>query len=308
VDITFSSRAYIEKFCQDSSWEGIIFLGGGMLSRQYIPVAPLSSFIRCFWYADGTATPHTPLTHTRERLLPNGEFSMVFNLVDEPIRLYDSQDLTRCHAYGGAVLSGARANCFAIDTSQQERVLGIQFRPGGAFPFLGMPASEAEGISIALTDLWPQQAGELREQVLAARSVPGMFTILERFLLWRLRRASDYHPAVTYALQQFRRTDGAFKILRVTEQIGLSARRFTELFHKQVGLTPKVFTRVLRFQNVLQALRGETNPAWAELALRCGFYDQAHFIHEFQTFSGLTPTAYRQVATPHLNHVPIVSL
>ncbi len=70
-----------------------------MLSRQYIPAGPLSSFVRCFRYAEGTPQPHK-----RERLLPTGELSIVFNLLDEPIRIYDSQDLSRYRTYGGAVL------------------------------------------------------------------------------------------------------------------------------------------------------------------------------------------------------------
>jgi AraC-like DNA-binding protein len=245
-----------------------------------------------------------PLAHTKERLLPNGEFAIIFNLVDEPMRIYDAQDLTRCRSYGLAVLSGARANCFAIDTSQQERVIGIQFRPGGAFPFLGMPASEAEGASIALSDIWPNQAGRLREQLLSAGSAAAMLGVLEQFLLGRLTKA--IHPAVAYALRQFAYPDAAGNVGQVSEQVGLSSRRFTDLFHQQVGLTPKIFWRVHRFQKVLQRLHPAAKPDWAQLALSCGFYDQAHFVHEFQAFSGLTPTAYLAASTPHLNHVPIL--
>ncbi|MDQ2842257.1 MAG: hypothetical protein M3Y72_14685 [Acidobacteriota bacterium] len=72
---------------------------------------------------------------SKEKLLPNGESSIIFTLRDEPIRIYDAQDLTRYDSYGQAVLSGARSNCFVIDSHQKECVVGVQFRPGGAFPF-----------------------------------------------------------------------------------------------------------------------------------------------------------------------------
>jgi AraC-like DNA-binding protein len=95
-------------------------------------------------------------------------------------------------------------------------------------------------------------------------------------------------------------------VAQVTDCVGLSARRFIELFHRQVGLTPKTFSRVRRFQRVLRAVHGRREIDWAQVALENGYYDQAHFIHDFQGFSGSTPSAYSSLAGPHLNHVPLV--
>jgi AraC-like DNA-binding protein len=78
-------------------------------------------------------------------------------------------------------------------------------------------------------------------------------------------------------------------VAAVTDRIGLSSRRFIELFRRQVGLTPKVFCRVRRFQHVLRTIHREKDIEWAQIALECGYYDQPHFIHDFQSFSGLTP-------------------
>ena len=169
-----------------------------MLPRRHTPTAPLSSFVECLWYSEGA-----PRTHARERLLPNGEVSIIFNLYDDPIRIYDAQDLARFSTYGGAVLSGARANCFAIDTNQQERVVGIQFRPGGIYPFLRMPACETENAAVALGDVWAGRAGEIREQLLAAPSIESMFTTLERLLLAQLVRPLELHPAIASLLISF---------------------------------------------------------------------------------------------------------
>jgi AraC-like DNA-binding protein len=267
---------------------------------RYIPRAPLSGFVQCLWYSEGA-----PQTHTKERLLPNGEAAIIFNLCDDPIRIYDAQDLTRFATYGTAVLSGARANCFAIDTNQQERVIGIQFRPGGAFPFLRMPVSEAENSSVALDDVWPGRAGAIRDQIFEASAAESMFATLERLLLAQLTRPLELHPAIEFALDRFRRTAHTCKVAEVADRIGLSYRRFIELFHRQVGLTPKVFCRVRRFQHALRSIHRSGHVDWVETALDCGYYDQAHFIHDFETFSGLTPNRYVELATPHLNHVPI---
>jgi methylphosphotriester-DNA--protein-cysteine methyltransferase len=92
----------------------------------------------------------------------------------------------------------------------------------------------------------------------------------------------------------------------VIDRIGLSQRRLIDLFHDQVGLTPKAFCRVRRFQRVLETVHRKPGVDWAQVALDGGYYDQAHFIHDFQGFSGMTPATYLARATEHLNHVPIV--
>ena len=272
-----------------------------MEQLRQTPRPPLSNFVQCLWYWEGV-----PQTHQKERLLPNGEFSIIFNLREEPIRIYDSQDLSRYSTYGHAVLSGARSNCFVIDTCQEERVVGIQFRPGGAFPFLPMPASEAQDTSVSLEHIWSKRAGEIREQLLSACSALETLNSLENLLLKQLVRPLEWHPAITYALHEFQVPAHTGRVAPVIDSIGLSPRRFIELFRRHVGLPPKTFCRVRRFQYVLQTIHRRTEVDWAQIALECGYYDQAHFIHDFQSFSGLTPSAYLAAATPHLNHVPLI--
>ena len=92
----------------------------------------------------------------------------------------------------------------------------------------------------------------------------------------------------------------------MVEQVGFSQRRFIQLFSDEVGLTPKLFCRVNRFQRVVRRLATMNEVDWAQVALDCGYYDQAHFIHDFQAFAGITPSAYLQDRTEHLNHVPLV--
>ena len=181
-------------------------------------------------------------------------------------------------------------------------MIGIQFKPGGAFPFFRFPASEAEDTSIALEHLWPGRANEIREQLLSAASIGLMFSRLEQFLLGQLVRPLELHPAVRYAMNQFQQPCA---ISAVVAQIGLSSRRFIELFRQQIGLAPKAFCRVRRFQRVLQTMHLSKEIDGAALALECGYYDQAHFIHDFQSFSGFSPSAYLARATEHLNHVPL---
>jgi AraC-like DNA-binding protein len=271
------------------------------VSRQHVPPPPLSSFVKCFWYWEGA-----PQTHAKERLMPNGETSMVFNLREEPVRIYDADNLSRYESYGQVVISGARTRCFAIDTSTEDRVFGIQFQPGGAFPFFRMPACELENTSADMDDLWPRAARELRELLLEAQTIDAMFALAAQSLLRQLVRPLELHPAVRFARRQFCTRPHRISVAAVLGETGLSQRRFIQIFHEQVGLTPKAFCRVQRFQRILATVHGEQEVDWPDVALCCGYYDQAHFIHDFREFSGLTPTQYLARATEHLNHVPIL--
>jgi AraC-like DNA-binding protein len=292
-----------------------------MFYRQYTPPPPLSAFVGCIWYSEGFEG-----THERERLLPNGESAIVIDLredlrgdlqgssrngLTEPsspipsLRIYDGCNVEQFDTHATAIFCGARTDCFVIETSQQERVIGIQFQPGGAFPFLDMPASEVADSTYSLDDVWPGCATLLREELMSAGNVHAMFAILQRTLMSRLAKTSTLHPAIAFAVGQFARCTQNMRVSDVVDRVGFSSRRFIELFHDQTGLTPKAFQRVRRFQRILQALRQKSDGNWAALAANCGYYDQAHFIHDFKTFSGMTPGEYVTVATPHLNHLPL---
>jgi AraC-like DNA-binding protein len=264
---------------------------------RYTPASPLSAYVSCLWYSEGFAG-----THARERLLPNGEAGIVFDLREREFRGSAGEGVA---LDAPAVFCGARTDSFVLETSAQERVIGIQFRAGGALPFLAMPACAiAEGM-YALEDAWGLEAALLRERLLEARGLRAMFEILERALMERFERCYALHPVVSFAVGQLSRAQDAARVADVTAQIGMSARRFGDLFREQTGLTPKAFHRVRRFQQVLERLRERRDEHWASLAADCGYYDQAHFIHDFRRFAGMTPGEYLLVATPHLNHLPL---
>jgi AraC-like DNA-binding protein len=118
-----------------------------------------------------------------------------------------------------------------------------------------------------------------------------------------MMRPTGVHPAIAFSLAAFNRVPMATSIGAVTDKIGMSAKRFIERFKAQVGVSPKQYCRIRRFQRaILRAHRGDTVP-WPEVAMDCGYYDQAHFIHDFRSFSGLTPTGYQAGRTAFQNHV-----
>jgi AraC-like DNA-binding protein len=252
------------------------------------------------WLYDGWgASPQ------KERALPDGSVDLIINLAEDETRLYDASDLDRVQRYGGAIVSGPHSKFFVIDGEEQTSVIGAHFKPGGAYAFLGPPADELADRHVTLSDIWGRAARELRERVLEAPTPDAKLDVLEVELLARLADKRARHPAVGFALNEFRRGPSTRRVSDVSGEIGLSPRRFIEVFKQQVGLTPKLFCRVRRFQRVLRRIYRREEVEWADLALSCGYFDQAHFIHDFKAFSGINPTAYVAAGGRHQNHVPI---
>jgi AraC-like DNA-binding protein len=263
------------------------------------PRASLAGFVDVLWYYEGPARPHK-----MERLLPDGSMELVVNLADDEVRVYDRRDQSRYERLSGGVLIGPHSDFFVIDTAEQQRVLGVHFRPGGAFPFLSLPAEELHGLHVSLAEVWSGFATEFRERLLAAPDTETRFDLLESALLHRLARPLAHHPAVGFALREFHRPDNG-AVAAVREQTGLSERRFIELFRQQVGLPPKLYCRVRRFQRAIRRVAHERAIDWADVAISSGYFDQAHLIHDFRAISGLSPGEYAALRTEHLNHVPI---
>ena len=168
-----------------------------------------------------------------------------------------------------------------------------------------LPAGELQDTNVELDTLWGAEARDLREQLLAAKTPEAKFHALEHALLAKIVKPLDPpHPAVQFAVGNFRRLPNR-AVSSVTDQIGLSERRFIRLFAEQVGLTPKLFCRVQRFQKVLRHIARSSSIDWTEIALSCGYFDQAHFIHDFRAFSGINPSSYLLQQTAHRNHVPL---
>ncbi|BDC52821.1 hypothetical protein F183_A51360 [Bryobacterales bacterium F-183] len=240
--------------------------------------------------------------------MPTGEAALIVNLKDDSIRMYDKDTLALGAELGGAVLVGVHTEPMVIDGEEQEWVFGVQFHAGGAFPFLGgIPSDETTNLHVEADDLW--RGGALRERLLEVAQEPErMFGVAERFLCACLRRqqkARTRHPAVEFALRELRCHAGNKTVAELVDQTGLSARRFIQLFREQTGVVPKTFARLCRFQRTLVAVHLKQQVDWADIAQVCGYHDQAHLIHEFREFAGMTPSVYLVRSTEHKNHVAV---
>jgi AraC-like DNA-binding protein len=270
-----------------------------MVSAVYTPAAPLSAFVANLWSLSDAPS------HAKERIIPSGTLELVFNLHEDEFRIYDSLESSRFRRFSGAIVSGAYDRFFVIDTAEHASVIGVHFKPSGAWPFLELPPGELARTHVDLETLWGQAARELREMLCAADSPARRFHILEAALFARLNRPIKRHAAVPTAVDALRRGTAVHDVV---DQVGLSHRRFIEVFSAEVGITPKLFGRIQRFQRASELARGQASPDWSEVAADCGYFDQSHLIRDFMAFCGVSPAEFLRHSLPLVkeNHLAVL--
>src|SRR5262245_633894 len=158
-----------------------------MIYHSYTPSAPLAEFVERFWHCSDVPS------HPRVRILPSGALELVINLSEDEVRIYDCPQTDRCVSYSGAVVAGPYKGCCMIDPMPHSSIIGVHFKPGGAFPFLGAPADELTDIHVDLEIQWGLRAAELRERLCAASTVEERFSLLKHTLVSHLQGSPRRH-------------------------------------------------------------------------------------------------------------------
>lgn len=167
----------------------------------------------------------------------------------------------------------------------------VRLSPLGAHRFLGLPMHELANRTVELEDLL-SRADELTMRLREARSWAERFDLVEAFLARRLADSVPPSPEVEWSWHRLRRTGGRASIGVLAAELGWSHRRLIARFREQIGLAPKTVARVLRFDRAVAALGSSTPRGLAEIAVDCGYFDQAHLNRDFRELAGTTPTAF----------------
>ena len=257
-----------------------------MRYEEFRPVEALAQFIKCFWVLESAAAPSAD----PERILPDGCTEIVFHLGD-PFDQHHSDGTAERQPL--ALLVGQMRRHLMIKPTGRVRVLGVRFWPGGAYPFLALPQHEIAGKVIALDAIWGAITRELHSRIADAATPAASVRQIETILLARLNNFRHPDDGVMQAIGLILRSGGCVPVESLAEDLGIGLRRLDRTFNTRVGLTPKTLCRIVRFQRVFKLLeQKETGRDWVRIALDCGYYDQSHFIKEFNAFAGVGPTSY----------------
>lgn len=273
---------------------------GRMIFETYIPTFPLDQFIECFIYYEGFNYEHSV-----DRFLPNGDTEILIDFNDQPQYIYDNESLKEIQACHNIWASGIRTEPITIPAGTDARMMVIMCKKGMAYPFFPFPMDEISDSVVDADLIWGMSFAYLREKLLETPDIGVRFKLTEDFLVRNFLGSALLNPCVDYALTEIIRRPDQINLSRLSDKIGYSQKHFISMFKRQVGVTPKAYLKILRFQKAINDIEHSAKVDWMSISHDCGFYDQAHFINDFRLFSGFTPEQYLKQKSDLLNYVPI---
>ncbi|MFD9357134.1 helix-turn-helix domain-containing protein [Streptomyces sp. NPDC060031] len=234
-------------------------------------------------YWEAAASPY------RVRLVPTGRAVVVISL-GEPFaqirrRLGDASPNSQVT---GSLVAGLEDGPRVCDHPGGQEAIRLELTPLGAYRLFALPMSELTNRVVELRDVLGPEAAMLVEQLAATSDWGARFDLLDRALAARLEHGPRPAPEVSHAWRLLCRAGGAIPVGRIAAEVGWSQGYLVRRFTEQVGLTPKMSARVLRFHRAMSLLTGE-RAHLTEVAAACGFYDQAHLNREFRALAETTP-------------------
>jgi AraC-like DNA-binding protein len=251
--------------------------------RESGPVPQLASFVECVWVLGGQAEPGDP----PQAVLPDGRPELVLHFGDPFALVTDGCQVRQ----PSIVFAGQLASQLLLQPTGRIAVVGIRFHPHGAPGLLREPLHQLTGSPIPLDDLDPG----LRKALASIRGGPddlaGAALDAQRVLTEWINPAR-IDPRVGHAVKLISGANGWTSIDGVAERTGITRRHLERRFLDHVGLTPKRFARIARFQRALTLLESEAAPTGARTAAECGYADQAHFARDFRALAGCAPSEH----------------
>jgi AraC-like DNA-binding protein len=218
----------------------------------------------------------------RRRELPSGDVVVVLGF--GPSIRVDERPLS-------SFVAGLHGEHALTEHDGVQHGLQVNLTPLGAFQLFGPPERGVPGQVADLADVLGREAPLLVERVYEENGWEARFALLDSLLAKRLADRLPASPDVAWAWRRLTETDGRVRIAELTEELRCSHRHLTTRFREQLGLPPKAFAQILRFDRAVRRLRREGGGSLTQVAHECGYYDQAHFNRDFRRFAGSTPTA-----------------
>ncbi len=253
--------------------------------REYSPHPALAPYVKCYWSLDLPPSEDV----ASQRFLAEG-VEVAFSFAG-PL-LIDSGNRHPRTAQGSCLLSGPMTTPMRMQYSGALDLLGICFRPGGAYPFLPHSASELVDACTSVDDLLGTKVLRFVDRVRNDATPPQRVATVDAFLLAQLGRARHDDVRIRRALGTVETLGGRACVDQLAGLAGLSNRQLERRFKECVGIPPKQLCRSLRFKSVFKCLASNPAEQWSSVAVACGYYDQSHMINEFRRFTGMSPAAY----------------
>ncbi|MBK7008714.1 MAG: AraC family transcriptional regulator [Saprospiraceae bacterium] len=235
--------------------------------------------------------------HSVERIVPTGHVFVVFELDNIPRNTYDNETLQPLETYTKVWVSGTHRNFISISAHQQSEMLAIQFKSSGAFPFLHCPLQDLNDKVVPAQEIFGSEVLELREKIFMAENPQAKFNLVSNWLESRFDSKKEA-PEFLLTFIELLQKEPVSNLNRIMDSYPTTQKQLIQHFKKYVGLTPKYYHRILRFNEILKIINKNERLSWTEIAYSCDYSDQSHFIKEFTLFSGFNPLKFIKMDFP----------
>lgn len=268
----------------------------------HTPDAPLDRYIQSIFHFKGFMPEHSI-----ERVVPDGGIYLIFELDGFTRHIFDNETHKPIHDFTRVWLAGMHKNYIAISAHENSRMFVVQFHPGGASPFLRLPISDLNDRVVPAETLFGDAIFDLRDRLFNANSDESMFDWTTEFLMDRARFDDSPARALVDDMLAAIRDNAGARLRDMIKASAYSQKQAIHLFKTHVGLNPKAYQRVVRFGEILAAIKEKKTVSWAQIAADCVYYDQSHFIREFKAFCGYSPRDFlsEQEAHEEVNFFPL---
>lgn len=210
-----------------------------------------------------------------------------------PIRVYDSGDLRRSSRHPGGFAAGIDGSFTLTEHEGFQSGVQVNLSPVGARLFFDLPLDELRARAVAFRDVAPPGERDLTERLEALATWDARFDLVEEVLAKRLAAARLDVRGVAWAASQIERSGGRVPIRALERELGWSPKRMIARFRDQIGVPPKLFSRIVRFDRLATRLRSGAAPRFTDLAQEFGYFDQSHLVRDVRQFTGVTPSEAR---------------
>lgn len=239
---------------------------------------------------------HCP-SAARRRELPGADVVLIIAF-GAPWRLVDPRDPARPPLELRSFVGGLSDIYTLSEVTGPTHTLQVNFTPLGAYRFFGLPMETLANRVVAFEDVGGAAARDLIERLYLAGSWEARFALLDAAIAAKVTAAWAPSHGVVLAWHRLTEAAGQVEIGALAEEIGWSRKHLNLQFREQVGLSPKTMARVLRFQRAVRLLERGDGRGLADIALDCGYYDQAHLVRDFRAFAGSPPSEFVERRLP----------
>jgi len=253
-----------------------------MESRIYKPQYPLTDFVDSFFWYSGKSFGAV------QKLIPDGKTDLLLNF-DTCLYAYESPG--KKSFFSESIIQGIRTAPYKFEFGEQVKLLGIRFLPFGLYALFGIAEKEitdyfTEASAIAGTGL-----KDTEEKVYKEPDVERKFRIVEKWLMECLHKRENKCANITDKIRTISSSNGLEKLSKICSNEA-NYKKVQRIFRDYIGISPKLYARMVRFENIHNELRACKTPDWMDIVTRYNFFDQSHLVKEFKFFSGTTPNEF----------------